>query len=280
MYTAPDNLEVQSPGIMSALTYLAVFLILVVSVLSGLYLGKTGRRIVAAQAQTSQVAGAYIDVQPEEMVPPATVKADLEEQKAIVWENTKKPEPKPVVVPKYPFATPTTGTLGHSAGSFGGKLYDMIHRGVDIWTTTSNHGAIPSHKGNPVHAACSGKVTNIFAPNGAIVILCDPISDNFDVPKKQGVYTYYGHMGHAETKQLYIEVKRNQRVEKGQLLGYQGDLSSYFPQMRNVHLHFSVFTGISEIDKNGGALNPCLYIGGNCNVAGSKFSLDRSVVLQ
>ncbi|MBD3280532.1 peptidoglycan DD-metalloendopeptidase family protein [Candidatus Dojkabacteria bacterium] len=173
----------------------------------------------------------------------------------------------------YPFTTPSSGIIGTYNGTFGGNMNGMRHLGVDIWTTTENNGRIANHKGNPVYSACDGKVTNIDPDNAAITILCDPISENFDVPKRE-VYTHYAHLGNADTGNLFVEVGRNQRVTKGQLIGYQGDKSSYFPEMRNVHLHFSVFTGLSETDlHNGGALNPCLYIGGDCSRAGSEFTI-------
>jgi hypothetical protein len=42
----------------------------------------------------------------------------------------------------------------------------------------------------------------------------------------------------------------------------------FTPGMRNVHLHFSVFTGTRERD---GSQNPCKYIGGSCQEAGAFF---------
>lgn len=171
---------------------------------------------------------------------------------------------------QYPFQVPTSGIVGTFNGTFGGNMNGFRHLGIDIWTSIENSGHIANHKGNPVFSACDGQVTNIDPANGGIVILCDEIEGDYFVPEKL-VYTYYGHLGHAETHELYIEVSRGQRVTKGQKIGFQGDLSSYFPEMRNVHLHFSVFTGLSETDKKGGALNPCLYIGGDCSRAGEKF---------
>ncbi len=169
-----------------------------------------------------------------------------------------------------PFKIPSDGTLATYAGTFGGNMRGFRHLGIDIWTTTANNGKISIHKGNPVYAACSGKVTGTDPSNGALTILCDPIQKSYEVPQ-HNVFTYYAHMGSADSKELYFTVNRNQRVSAGQLIGYQGDLSSYFPDMRNVHLHFSIFTGSSETDKKGGALNPCLYIGGDCSKVGREF---------
>ena len=78
-------------------------------------------------------------------------------------------------------------------------------------------------------------------------------------------------MANAITKEQYIYLKVGQNVRKGQFIGYQGDLSMFTPGMRNVHLHFSVFTGARERD---GSQNPCNYIGGVCNEAGVFFVND------
>lgn len=171
----------------------------------------------------------------------------------------------------YPFKVPSEGTIGSYSGTFGGLMYGKRHWAIDIWTTTNNSGALPSHKGNPVYAACSGKVVRIFPDNAALIIQCNDISSKYDVPKHSGVFTYYGHLGNKSTKKLFITVGNQQRVKKGQLIGYQGDLSSFYPDMSNVHLHFSIFTGNSESDNQGGSVNPCLYIGGDCARAGSEF---------
>lgn len=170
----------------------------------------------------------------------------------------------------YPFIVPSSGILGSIHGIYDGEIYGTHHLGVDIWTSTANGGQQPDHKGNEVVAACDGKVVTIRPENGAITIDCDEIPAEYDVPE-HNVYTYYGHMAHAETKEEYRVVEKGQRVTKGQLIGYQGDLSSFFPQTRNVHLHFSVFTGKGETDPDGGAINPCLYIGGECQQEGSVF---------
>lgn len=172
---------------------------------------------------------------------------------------------------EYPFSTPTKGILAKYAGTFGGNMNGYRHLGIDLWTTTKNNGMLPDHKGNPVYAACSGIVDNIDKSNGAVTINCDQIPNSFKVPEHK-VYTHYAHLGNADTGELFINVHGSQRVKEGDILGYQGDLSSYFPDMRNVHLHFSIFTGLSETDKSGGALNPCLYIGGDCTEPGMIFS--------
>ncbi len=170
----------------------------------------------------------------------------------------------------FPFQVPSNGTSGTFNGTFGGNMYGFRHLGIDIWTTTDNSGSTGTHRGNPVYAACSGVVDNRDPANGGLTIKCDPISHDYLLPSYE-VYTYYGHMGNAISKELYHVVHPGKRIQMGELIGYQGDLSSYFPEMRNVHLHFSVFSGLSENDKRGGAYNPCLYIGGDCTKAGEVF---------
>ncbi len=179
----------------------------------------------------------------------------------------------------YPFQVPTNGYLGHYAGGFGGNMMGMRHLGVDIWTTMDNNGKVAGGIGNPVYSACDGRVESVEPTNAAILIKCDRIPDTFDVPEHD-VYTYYGHMGDATTKNLFIDINPGTKVKKGQYLGFQGDLSAYFAEMENVHLHFSVFAGISEGDPRKGALNPCLYIEGNCSKQGSQFTIPEGSVTQ
>lgn len=172
---------------------------------------------------------------------------------------------------QYPFNAPSKGIIGSHSGTFGGLMYGERHWAVDIWTSATDSGQIASHKGNPVYSACNGKVVRIFPDNAAVIIQCNDISSRYDVPKHTGVFTYYGHLGNRATKALFITVGNQQRVKKGQHIGYQGDLSSFYPNMSNVHVHFSIFTGNSESDNQGGSLNPCLYIGGDCSRAGGEF---------
>jgi murein DD-endopeptidase MepM/ murein hydrolase activator NlpD len=228
-----------------------------------------GAEIFEGAYVTGEVAGVNTDPLPV-INPDPTPPAVLPAQPPVAPVRTQPV--RQTVVDRFPFIVPTTGVAGHQAGTFEGHLYEMTHRGIDIWTTTRNGGALPTHKGNPVYAACNGKVVSFVPENGGITILCDEIPATYKVPKHTGVYTHYSHLGNAITKQQHHGLKRGQRVAQGQFLGYQGDLSSYFPEMRNVHLHFSVFTGISEVDPNGGALNPCLYIGGNCQRQGESFT--------
>jgi len=172
----------------------------------------------------------------------------------------------------YPFSVPTNGNVGTFAGTWGGNMYGKTHYGVDIWTTLSNDGMVAGDKGNPVYSACDGKVTRISPAEGAVTVLCNSIPHTYLLPAYDGVFTYYGHMASGVTKQLYIVINEQQTVTKSQLLGYQGDLSVETPQMRNVHLHFAVYSGQYLVSAGvGGPYNPCIYIGGDCTKPGSKF---------
>ena len=170
----------------------------------------------------------------------------------------------------YPFAVPTTGTIGSNISRYNDNTNNIRHFGVDIWTNLQNGGAISTHKGNPVYSACDGVVESFQPDNGGVTIDCNMISSSFNVPERK-VYTYYGHMANAETKEQYVILKYGQNVHRGQFIGYQGDLSMFTPGMRNVHLHFSIFTGGKERE---GTQDPCKYIGGSCTEVGNFFVSD------
>jgi murein DD-endopeptidase MepM/ murein hydrolase activator NlpD len=175
---------------------------------------------------------------------------------------------------KYPFAVPSSGVVATFAGTYGGNMMGIEHWGVDIWTTLENNGITPDFRGNPVYSVCSGRVANILPDNGAFTVECDDIQGDYHVPETDSVMVYYGHMGHATTKELYFNLGVGQRVQKGELLGYQGNLSSFFPDMRNVHLHLLIYTGrVQPFQETGGPYNPCLYIGGDCSRPGQRFEV-------
>lgn len=180
---------------------------------------------------------------------------------------------------EYPFAIPSSGEIVTFAGMYGGNMYSYQHWGVDIWTTRENNGLIPGYRGNPVYSACDGKVTKMHPGNGAVTILCDniPRDKGYSVPSYDEVFTYYGHMGHADTKEQFISVSQGQRVKKGQQIGSQGNLSDVFPNMRNVHLHFTIYSGKYNPPwtRSGGPYNPCIYIGGNCGQLGERFTANK-----
>ena len=48
-------------------------------------------------------------------------------------------------------------------------------------------------------------------------------------------------MGDGVTKERYHDLKLGQRVEKGELVGFQGNISSFVPENRVTHLHFGIY---------------------------------------
>jgi|GEM_PF-5438503 len=175
---------------------------------------------------------------------------------------------------KFPMVVPTSGEIVTFGGSYAGNMKGIQHFGIDIWSKRENNGMFANHRGNPVYAACSGRVVKVIPENGQVLIECDNISRDYFLPDYDDVITEYGHMGNGVTKELFFDLKVGQRVNRGEQIGTQGDLSSYFPEMRNVHLHFSIYKGKVTYpwNKNGGGpYNPCVYIGGNCGMVGQKF---------
>lgn len=163
-----------------------------------------------------------------------------------------------------PFTIPTNGIAGHQ-----NFLYlPPVHPGIDIWTNEKGTG-LEGSKGYPVYAACGGKVTRIFVPNQEIEIICDRISEDYrDIVPSLYVKSLYSHMGDAVTFDWFHELKLGQRVEQGEFIGYQGNVSSFAPWNRVTHLHF----GIYDLNQSGRPpLDPTPYIGVPTNKVGQVF---------
>lgn len=168
-----------------------------------------------------------------------------------------------------PFLIPSKGIAAHK-----NFIYEPInHGGIDIWTRLDGKGVDGStSKGYPVYAACSGLVIRVYQPNEEIEILCDEIKSAFkNVVPSLKVKTLYAHMGDAVNKTRYHSLKVGQRVTKGELIGYQGNVSSIVPVNRVTHLHF----GIYDLTQPGRpTLDPEPYIGVPCTVVGQKFEVN------
>lgn len=167
----------------------------------------------------------------------------------------------------FPLIVPTSGISPDRS-----HLYDPInHAGVDIWSNISGFGnSGPNTPGNPIYAACSGRVVRIFEPNEEIEIVCDPISYIYNnlVPSLQ-IKTLYSHLGDAASHQPYHKLHIGQYLERGELIGYQGNISSFNPQNRITHLHF----GIYDLSKPGRPpLDPEAYIGVSTTTLDQKFN--------
>lgn len=234
-----------------------------------------------SQLETSnEFKNKQINIQSEEIAKYSRSEAELskevnELEGRVAGLSTKLDQAQAKTNSRYPFAVPTSGIIATFAGTYGGNMMGLEHWGVDIWTTLENNGHIANHRGNPVYSVCDGVVTKLHPGNGAFTMLCDDISDKYFLPAHNDVKVYYGHMGNRISKELFFDVRRGQRLKKGQKIGYQGDLSDVFPEMRNVHLHISIWSGQYEpLAKTGGPHNPCLYFGGDCSTPGSMFKAE------
>ncbi len=162
-----------------------------------------------------------------------------------------------------PLIVPTNGIAANQK-----FLYDpVIHPGVDIWTNTNGKGKYTDSKGNEVYAACSGFVTHIFYPNQEIEITCDKLPDQYkDLVPSLEIKILYSHMGDGITKEQYHNFHLGQRLEKGEFVGYQGNISSFVPENRVVHLHFGVYDL-----KTRKSIDPSSYIGVSATTLGQTF---------
>lgn len=170
----------------------------------------------------------------------------------------------------YPLIVPTDGIAAHK-----NFLYDPVHHaGIDIWTTTEGKGLEPgSSRGYPVYAACTGTVIRVYQPNEEIEIKCDRLPEAFasEVPSLD-IKILYAHMGDAVTKERYHSMYVGQRLEKGQHVGWQGNVSSIVPINRVTHLHF----GIYDLTRSGRpTINPEIYIGVPTTIVGQVFKTQQ-----
>lgn len=166
-----------------------------------------------------------------------------------------------------PLSVPTKGIAGHR-----NFLYlPEIHPGIDIWTNADGSGLENKAQGYPVYAACGGYVFHYKPPNEEIEIKCDPIADHYrDKVPSLNIKILYSHLGDGETGESFHNLKVGQRVEKGELVGYQGNKSSFAPENKVVHLHFGIYD-LSARQNPPPPLDPMLYIGVNTHKVGQLF---------
>ncbi len=191
---------------------------------------------------------------------------DLEKGKVLGTQKTRiDPQKSP------PLIVPSTGLIPVQEFTYTGPASQGGHEAIDIWTHMEGRGADGESygRGNPVYAACSGFVRNIFVPDGDISIICDPIDQSYkDYLPSLEIKTLYGHMADRDSNRLYINVKEGQRVKQGQLIGYQGNRANKTPESKVVHLHFGVY----DISKGKQIpLDPSKYIGVNCRMVNQTF---------
>ena len=171
----------------------------------------------------------------------------------------------------YPLIVPTTGITPVHQFLYTGPNAEGGHEGIDIWTNSNGTGLSGEiyDKGNPVYAACDGKVSNVWEENGDVSIICDPLDQMFEekVPSLE-VKTLYGHMADQFSDEVFILVAKGDKIQKGDLIGYQGNRCYYAPENRVVHLHFGVYDVRTAIHK---PMNPEAYIGVSCTTLNQTF---------
>jgi murein DD-endopeptidase MepM/ murein hydrolase activator NlpD len=171
-----------------------------------------------------------------------------------------------------PLLVPSSGIAPSSPFLFTGPLSEGKHEGIDIWTNRNGTGidGVTYGKGNPVYASCNGYVRTVWEENGDVSIICDEL-DSIYKPKVPSlkIKTLYGHMADQFSDAVYIYVKERQRVEKGDLIGHQGNRCYWSPQNIVVHLHFGVY----DITNPAGQvpLDPTPYIGVSCTTLDQVF---------
>ncbi|MEW6718475.1 MAG: hypothetical protein AB1345_13365 [Chloroflexota bacterium] len=160
-----------------------------------------------------------------------------------------------------PFLIPTDGYVGYLWGD--AFRLGRKHQGIDIFGGTEA-GRVP------VYVAHAGYLTRLWDWKSSVIIRIphDPL-----YPERQ-IWMYYTHMADAEGNSLidpeFPPGTREEFVEAGILLGYQGDYSGDPLHPVGVHLHFSIVLS----DEQGYFLNelqfentadPSLYFGLSLN---------------
>jgi len=133
------------------------------------------------------------------------------------------------------------------------------HQGIDL-KQYENGQPVTTPGIVPVYAAYAGTVI-LDSRHGNAPRWLDIMHTN--VGGQPVVYTFYTHLANASCTESYIVVSNGQRVEQGDLLGYQGNCSGDPARPASVHLHFSVnYPGVSEFDNN---QDPSPFLGFNVN---------------
>ncbi len=168
---------------------------------------------------------------------------------------------------KAPLFVPTNGIAGHKD-----FLFIPAHPGIDIWTNANGRGLDGvTSRGYPVYSACTGRVIRIFEPNQEIEVMCEHLSGEYaDLVPTLKIKVLYSHMGDGKTKAKYHTLRMGQYLTQGELIGYQGNISSFAPQNTITHLHFGVYD-VSRGGK-GIAIDPAPYIGLPTNQVGQLYS--------
>lgn len=134
--------------------------------------------------------------------------------------TTPTPTDTPTPPPTEDFCIPTAGTVTQRASS--------SHMALDI----AGPSALP---GNPVYAAYDGDVVYVGrADLGSDYRHAVAINHGYIGAKGKYVLSFYVHMGHDGSG--YATVNVGDSIQRGQLIGYQGDAGI----ATGVHLHWEV----------------------------------------
>lgn len=152
------------------------------------------------------------------------------------WLNDAAPDTWAVAArtqcPDAPFSMPSEGFIGLLYRDTA-RPYNRLnlHTGIDFFGQ-GPPGSVP------IYAVYDGYLTRRTGWRSTVAI-------RHDDPLQPGriIYTYYTHMASVDGAQGYISADfppgtRDVFVERGTLLGYQGDYNPSFPVA--MHLHFSI----------------------------------------
>jgi hypothetical protein len=168
--------------------------------------------------------------------------------------------------PDAPFILPSDGLIG-LLWNDPAAPYTVVstHTGMDVFGDGAP-GTVP------VYAAYGGWLSRLADWRSSVII-------RHDDPLQPGrtIWTYYTHMASRDGEQSYIAEDfppgtTEQRVEQGDLLGYQGEYAGAGRAPIGLHIHFSI---VLSDDANsfrneaviGNTLDPSPYLGMPLNIA-------------
>jgi hypothetical protein len=147
---------------------------------------------------------------------------DLEGIIGTLEERQERLDTMPSISPVSPSQSWLSSSFGMRTSPFTGKR--QFHPAVDL----------AGSKGTPIFAPAKGKVA-FAGKNGSLGL-------SIEIEHNSSFRTTYGHL-------LESSVKKGQRVQRGEIIGYMGDSG----RSTGYHLHY-------EIEKDGKRINPMGYM--------------------
>jgi murein DD-endopeptidase MepM/ murein hydrolase activator NlpD len=147
---------------------------------------------------------------------------DLEKIISTLQDRQERLDSMPSISPVDPGQAWLSSAYGMRTSPFTGKK--QFHPGVDL----------AGSKGTPIFAPAQGQVAFV-GKNGSLGLA-------IEIKHDSTFKTTYGHL-------FKSEVKKGQKVERGDIIGYMGDTG----RTTGYHLHY-------EIEKNGKRVNPADYM--------------------